>query len=697
MLRSLRQARALTILQMKSWLAPPPGRKSAGAGGMGMLALRALGLMLSVNIGVQSGHFRGITSQAASVATLLVIVSSFLYSILNGFNAGFVARAGPLEAPMLDSLPVNDGIRAVLGSAIGYSTALAHVLFAAMLATVLKAVYPTETAVVTAVSISMGASILGFGWARALRASISLTAAARMSSPVAFLGILLVMVGIFGARTLVTFERVVSVLAEPAATFQRALIWGPLACGPIALVAVGVGLLLTRYAARRGYEASDAPGLHLKRATSRRGAGPLSLERLDSLLNRRESGITFGIVLPPIFAVLGVVAVYLLRAKTPARQMPMLIGAAAVVPIFNLLTALLGLAQRMAQRDVAARAFVSSLPTSPRDLLQGKIRIARRAALLVAVPIAGLACFPELWRSPELVFRGVLLLIALVVAASALVSISFLRAADQARYGLEHLVVLTPFASMIGAPSFFSVGVSFGAFLLAAREARRAALRAVEWIEDAAEQRPSVWRALVTFAAFQAIQSLAATMLSHLPATPTLKMALAYAASAAFVMAWTAKERPPGFAWWGRSKREALLLGALGGALSGASAFAYLKAIQHFHVEMPEPLVVNDGSKLGATALVFALVILAPLAEEIFFRGWLQRAFRLEWLPNRAWGGVISALVTAFFFASVHPPISFVPVFVLGLIAGLLLNRTGGVVAGMTAHAIHNAVAILLT
>jgi len=84
-------------------------------------------------------------------------------------------------------------------------------------------------------------------------------------------------------------------------------------------------------------------------------------------------------------------------------------------------------------------------------------------------------------------------------------------------------------------------------------------------------------------------------------------------------------------------------------------------------------------------------VVLAPLVEEIFFRGWLQNAIIGELPERRAW---LAPLLAAFAFAAVRPPLAFVPILVLGVVCGFLYQRTRSVAPGIAAHATHVAVAL---
>ena len=88
------------------------------------------------------------------------------------------------------------------------------------------------------------------------------------------------------------------------------------------------------------------------------------------------------------------------------------------------------------------------------------------------------------------------------------------------------------------------------------------------------------------------------------------------------------------------------------------------------------------------TLSIFAVVI-APVTEEIFFRGFLQQAIR------RRRGEFASIAITALIFAAVHMNLRFfVPLALLGGLLSYLFARTGTLAAPLLVHALHNAVMI---
>jgi len=109
------------------------------------------------------------------------------------------------------------------------------------------------------------------------------------------------------------------------------------------------------------------------------------------------------------------------------------------------------------------------------------------------------------------------------------------------------------------------------------------------------------------------------------------------------------------------------------------------------------PVLVHFGGQELGWQIVAAVnaVVLAPLAEEVFFRGLLQSLLR------RVLHGPRAAIVaTSIFFALIHAPAEpqAVPsLFALSLAMGYNYERTGRLVSPIVIHAIFNAVALLLT
>lgn len=97
---------------------------------------------------------------------------------------------------------------------------------------------------------------------------------------------------------------------------------------------------------------------------------------------------------------------------------------------------------------------------------------------------------------------------------------------------------------------------------------------------------------------------------------------------------------------------------------------------------------------LGLPGLILALLaaaVVAPLAEELFFRGFLYPAV----LP--ALGRTASSLVSAAVFGLAHVlPTTLLPLFVIGLVLNWLYDETGSIWPGVFLHAALNGLALLI-
>jgi uncharacterized protein len=103
----------------------------------------------------------------------------------------------------------------------------------------------------------------------------------------------------------------------------------------------------------------------------------------------------------------------------------------------------------------------------------------------------------------------------------------------------------------------------------------------------------------------------------------------------------------------------------------------------------------------GRLLIFISILIAAPIAEELFFRGCLQTFFvglfarRKSWPPARTrW---LAVLLTSLLFAAAHGDWwSRPPIFVLSLCLGYAYERTGNLWTAITIHASFNAAQTLL-
>jgi membrane protease YdiL (CAAX protease family) len=92
----------------------------------------------------------------------------------------------------------------------------------------------------------------------------------------------------------------------------------------------------------------------------------------------------------------------------------------------------------------------------------------------------------------------------------------------------------------------------------------------------------------------------------------------------------------------------------------------------------------------GQIAVALLAVAIAPLIEELFFRGLIQRSL------ERRLGGGKGIVAASALFAAVHVlPWIFPLHFILGLIFGFAVYATGSIWAGVILHLANNAVAVV--
>jgi len=89
--------------------------------------------------------------------------------------------------------------------------------------------------------------------------------------------------------------------------------------------------------------------------------------------------------------------------------------------------------------------------------------------------------------------------------------------------------------------------------------------------------------------------------------------------------------------------------------------------------------------------LILTGVIVAPLVEEIFFRGFLFQGFR------QRYGWIAALLLSSGIFAASHlDPVSFIPTFILGAVLGYVYHRSNSLWPGIILHFLNNGFAMCL-
>ena len=136
---------------------------------------------------------------------------------------------------------------------------------------------------------------------------------------------------------------------------------------------------------------------------------------------------------------------------------------------------------------------------------------------------------------------------------------------------------------------------------------------------------------------------------------------------------------------------DKMAIGIIIGTALGFVGLGYLWVLHHVPWLYEHLLKDSEAIKASAESKYwfFALaVLMAPPAEEFLFRGMLLRAL------DREWGGWRAIVASSLFFAIYHPPVSWIPVAVVGFANAWLYRRSGHLMPCILAHMAYNAVIV---
>jgi hypothetical protein len=129
----------------------------------------------------------------------------------------------------------------------------------------------------------------------------------------------------------------------------------------------------------------------------------------------------------------------------------------------------------------------------------------------------------------------------------------------------------------------------------------------------------------------------------------------------------------------------ALRWGMIGGIAAALAGFIYIQLVWSmdlFPALRRSELLGDHSIPLWVGGLA---ILAAPVFEEFIFRGLIFGGLRRSLSLGTA------TLASAAIFAIVHPPISVIPVFVMGICAALVYERTRMLAAPVLLHSIYNA------
>jgi membrane protease YdiL (CAAX protease family) len=149
-------------------------------------------------------------------------------------------------------------------------------------------------------------------------------------------------------------------------------------------------------------------------------------------------------------------------------------------------------------------------------------------------------------------------------------------------------------------------------------------------------------------------------------------------------------EGQPGTPW-------AQTLGLIGGGVfaSYVAIYTYVLTVHLLGFGFLEPKDQIPEDFLQKDVVVFFLaigvVIVAPICEELFFRGFMFAGLR------RAWGFFPAAVVSGLIFASAHTQLGLIiPFAVVGFILAFLYQRTRSIFVSMGMHFVFNLISFSL-
>jgi membrane protease YdiL (CAAX protease family) len=158
-----------------------------------------------------------------------------------------------------------------------------------------------------------------------------------------------------------------------------------------------------------------------------------------------------------------------------------------------------------------------------------------------------------------------------------------------------------------------------------------------------------------------------------------------------YLAAWlfSARGFPGKWRAWGFRKPSAAYFWVIPVTLVGAYVVSYVNDLV-FHPAEQDIVDVFPPSTGGIVLFAIVAVVMAPLAEELYFRGFVFKGFANSW--GWVWGAAVSGVV----FSLAHMQLTlFFPLFALGFGLAWVYHHTGSLWTSITLHAVFNGIAVL--
>jgi uncharacterized protein len=121
-------------------------------------------------------------------------------------------------------------------------------------------------------------------------------------------------------------------------------------------------------------------------------------------------------------------------------------------------------------------------------------------------------------------------------------------------------------------------------------------------------------------------------------------------------------------------------------------SFVYVIVLQYFFgIDAPpskiEQLISNNN--ISSNILIAVTAVIAPLCEEIYFRGFLYQAFK------KNFGIPMGLFLSSFLFSLAHLELySFIPIMVIGWLLAYIFEKTKSIFTVIILHSIYNLILI---
>ncbi len=138
------------------------------------------------------------------------------------------------------------------------------------------------------------------------------------------------------------------------------------------------------------------------------------------------------------------------------------------------------------------------------------------------------------------------------------------------------------------------------------------------------------------------------------------------------------------------------------GSIALSLAFAQFGIEQNQAEQLKKQFSLLPGDTFGQLLFLVGGGLLAPIGEEVLFRGYVFNAIRVTFVSKR-WGIALAYLASSLLFASIHifgvtqgQAALLVPIFFIALVLAWGMHRTGSLLPVIVAHALFNSVQLVV-